>query len=131
MEATSRANANFWKSKKREKEDEADRPVETSRSLYGHFKTVVQKETALEATLFWIGCGLGAYGVVLRQIFKREAWVQKRIISVLLHLLLWERWALWWICVQRFDRSAWSFAAMAYFWSPGGTACRRRADAME
>jgi len=41
----------------------------------------------LEATLFWIGCGLGAYGVVLRQIFKRENWIQKKIISVFLHLL--------------------------------------------
>jgi len=41
----------------------------------------------LEATLFWIGCGLGAYGVVLRQIFKRDTWIQKRIIPVALHLL--------------------------------------------
>jgi signal peptidase I len=41
----------------------------------------------LESTLFWIGCGLGAYGVVLRQIFKRDRWIQKRIIPVFLHLL--------------------------------------------
>jgi signal peptidase I len=41
----------------------------------------------LEATLFWIGCGLGAYGVVLRQIFNRSAWIQKRFLSVALHLL--------------------------------------------
>ncbi len=41
----------------------------------------------MESTLFWIGCGLGAYGVMLRQIFKRDAWVQRKIVSVLLHLL--------------------------------------------
>ena len=41
----------------------------------------------MEATLFWIGCGLGAYGVVLRQIFKRDEWIQKKVISALLHLL--------------------------------------------
>jgi signal peptidase I len=41
----------------------------------------------MEATLFWIGCGLGVYGVALRQIFKREAWIRKRVIPVFLHLL--------------------------------------------
>ncbi len=41
----------------------------------------------MESTLFWIGCGLGAYGVVLRQIFKREEWIQKRALPVFLHLL--------------------------------------------
>jgi len=45
------------------------------------------QEDALEATLFWIGCGLGAYGVVLRQIFKRDAWIDKRVVSTFLHLL--------------------------------------------
>ena len=41
----------------------------------------------MESTLFWIGCGLGAYGVVLRQIFKQDRWIQKQIVPVLLHLL--------------------------------------------
>ena len=41
----------------------------------------------MESTLFWIGCGLGAYGVVLRQIFKRDRWIQKKIVPVFLHLL--------------------------------------------
>lgn len=41
----------------------------------------------MEATLFWIGCGLGVYGVVLRKIFQREAWVKKRLLPILLHLL--------------------------------------------
>jgi len=41
----------------------------------------------LEATLFWIGCGLGAYGVVLRQIFKRDSWLEKKAVPVILHLL--------------------------------------------
>jgi len=41
----------------------------------------------LEATLFWIGCGLGAYGVILRQIFKRDLWVEKKVVSIFLHLL--------------------------------------------
>src|SRR5258706_10600516 len=27
-----------------------------------------EEEITLESTLFWIGCGLGAYGVILRQI---------------------------------------------------------------
>jgi len=41
----------------------------------------------LEATLFWIGCGLGVYGVVLRKIFAREAWMKKQLLPVLLHVL--------------------------------------------
>jgi len=41
----------------------------------------------LEATLFWIGCGLGVYGVVLRQIFKKESCIRAKIVPVLLHLL--------------------------------------------
>ncbi len=41
----------------------------------------------MEATLFWIGCGLGAYGVLLRQLFKRDAWIEKKSVSTLLHLL--------------------------------------------
>jgi signal peptidase I len=49
--------------------------------------TALEKESILESTLFWIGCGLGAYGVFLREIFKRNEWVQKRIVPVLLHLL--------------------------------------------
>ena len=41
----------------------------------------------MEATLFWIGCGLGAYGVLLRQIFKRDRWIQSQILPILLHLI--------------------------------------------
>ncbi len=41
----------------------------------------------MESTLFWIGCGLGAYGVVLRQIFRRDDWIQKKIVPAFLHLL--------------------------------------------
>ena len=41
----------------------------------------------MESTLFWIGCGLGAYGVVLRQIFKRESWLDKKFIPIFLHML--------------------------------------------
>jgi len=41
----------------------------------------------LESTLFWIGCGLGAYGVVLRKIFQQDRWIQKKAVPVLLHLL--------------------------------------------
>lgn len=41
----------------------------------------------MESTLFWIGCGLGAYGVVLRKIFQRERWIQNQALITLLHLL--------------------------------------------
>ena len=41
----------------------------------------------MEATLFWIGCGLGLYGVVLRQIFKRESWIQQKALPAALHVL--------------------------------------------
>jgi signal peptidase I len=41
----------------------------------------------LESTLFWIGCGLGAYGVILRQIFKRDEWIQRKVVPALLHVL--------------------------------------------
>ena len=41
----------------------------------------------MEATLFWIGCGLGVYGVILRQVFQRNEWMRKRALPVALHLL--------------------------------------------
>jgi signal peptidase I len=41
----------------------------------------------LESTLFWIGCGLGAYGFILRKLFNRERWIKTKIVSVFLHLL--------------------------------------------
>ncbi len=41
----------------------------------------------METTLFWIGCGLGAYAGVLRQFFKRESWLSRRVIVRLLHVL--------------------------------------------
>ncbi len=41
----------------------------------------------MESTLFWIGCGLGAYGVILRQIFKQDRWIQQKAVPVLLHIL--------------------------------------------
>jgi len=41
----------------------------------------------LEKTLFWIGCGLGGYAFVLRQIFKRESWVENRHLIRVLHVL--------------------------------------------
>ena len=41
----------------------------------------------METTLFWIGCGLGGYALVLRQIFKQETWVNRRVVVALLHVL--------------------------------------------
>lgn len=41
----------------------------------------------METTLFWIGCGLGAYAFVLRQIFKKDEWVDNKILSTVLHVL--------------------------------------------
>jgi signal peptidase I len=41
----------------------------------------------LEQTLFWIGCGLGGYAFVLRQIFKKESWVDQRSVVTVLHVL--------------------------------------------
>jgi signal peptidase I len=41
----------------------------------------------LETTLFWIGCGLGGYAFVLRQIFKNEGWVDSKQIVMFLHVL--------------------------------------------
>ncbi len=41
----------------------------------------------MESTLFWIGCGLGAYGFVLRKIFNQEKWIKRTVVPVFLHLL--------------------------------------------
>lgn len=41
----------------------------------------------MEQTLFWIGCGLGGYAYVLRQIFKREALLTRRFLISALHVL--------------------------------------------
>jgi signal peptidase I len=41
----------------------------------------------VESTLFWIGCGLGAYGVVLRKLFRKEMWVTNPYVSIGLHVL--------------------------------------------
>jgi signal peptidase I len=41
----------------------------------------------METTLFWIGCGLGGYALALREIFKRDQWVTRKALVVLLHLL--------------------------------------------
>ncbi len=41
----------------------------------------------MEATLFWIGCGLGIYGVVLRQLFKHDWLTPRRALAIMLHLL--------------------------------------------
>ena len=58
----------------------------------------------MEATLFWIGCGLGVYGVVLRQIFQREAWIKRRRLPMLASPSLHGgRRRLDRVCVQRFD----------------------------
>lgn len=41
----------------------------------------------MEITLFWIGCGLGFYAVVLRLIFKKEDWLTRRGLVTTLHVL--------------------------------------------
>ncbi len=41
----------------------------------------------MEITLFWIGCGLGGYAFVLRQIFKKEHWLNRRGLVAVLHVL--------------------------------------------
>jgi len=41
----------------------------------------------MERTLFWIGCGLGGYAFLLRQIFKRENLRHNPVLGGLLHLL--------------------------------------------
>jgi signal peptidase I len=41
----------------------------------------------LETTLFWIGCGLGGYAFVLRQIFKKETLLNQRTLVSTLHVL--------------------------------------------
>jgi signal peptidase I len=41
----------------------------------------------VETTLFWIGCGLGGYALLLRGIFKRDAWVNHRAVIGVLHVL--------------------------------------------
>ncbi len=40
----------------------------------------------METTLFWIGCGLGVYGVALRQLFKRQRWITNKWVSHGLHI---------------------------------------------
>jgi signal peptidase I len=40
----------------------------------------------LETTLFWIGCGLGGYAYVLRQIFKKEVLLNRRALVGALHV---------------------------------------------
>src|SRR5258708_5162691 len=76
----------FRETKRRQEKDEAIwASGNPARSIYGHLEKI--EEASLESTLFWIGCGLGAYGVVLRQIFKQDHWIQKRAVPVFLHLL--------------------------------------------
>ncbi len=41
----------------------------------------------METTLFWIGCGLGAYAYVLRQIFRRDSLLSRRLLIGTLHVL--------------------------------------------
>lgn len=41
----------------------------------------------METTLFWIGCGLGGYAWVLRQIFKRDVLLNRRFFISALHIL--------------------------------------------
>jgi signal peptidase I len=41
----------------------------------------------LETTLFWIGCGLGGYAYVLRQIFKSDTLLNRRRLVSALHIL--------------------------------------------
>lgn len=41
----------------------------------------------MEATLFWIGCGLGVYGFFLRQLFRRQVFNSRRFLAGSLHLL--------------------------------------------
>lgn len=41
----------------------------------------------METTLFWIGCGLGVYAYVLRQIFKRPALIRQEALVVALHVV--------------------------------------------
>ncbi len=41
----------------------------------------------METTLFWIGCGLGGYALLLREIFKRDEWVNHRAVAGVLHIL--------------------------------------------
>lgn len=41
----------------------------------------------METTLFYIGCGLGGYALVLRQMFKREMLLSRRFLVGALHLI--------------------------------------------
>jgi signal peptidase I len=41
----------------------------------------------LETTLFWIGCGLGGYAFILRQLFKRDILVDRTFVGAALHIL--------------------------------------------
>lgn len=40
----------------------------------------------MEATLFWIGCGLGGYAYLLRGIFKKDSLINRRTLVAGLHL---------------------------------------------
>ncbi|HVO33870.1 MAG TPA: signal peptidase I [Elusimicrobiota bacterium] len=40
----------------------------------------------METTLFWIGCGLGLYALILRQVFKREGLLSRQALVGFLHL---------------------------------------------
>jgi signal peptidase I len=41
----------------------------------------------METTLFWVGCGLGVYAYVLRQLFKRKSLITHSFVVASLHLL--------------------------------------------
>lgn len=41
----------------------------------------------METTLFWIGCGLLVYGVLLREVFKRDTLRKHAILLAFLHIL--------------------------------------------
>lgn len=41
----------------------------------------------MESTLFWIGCGLGVYGLGLRQLFNRGLLVKNKGLSTVVHVL--------------------------------------------
>lgn len=40
----------------------------------------------MEATLFWIGCGLGIFSVLLRQVFKKETLINRPVFVAFLHI---------------------------------------------
>lgn len=43
----------------------------------------------METTLFWIGCGLGGYAFVLRQLFKKDVLLNQRVVVGALHVFFW------------------------------------------